>query len=249
MSKSNKVFIANDPNAAQYVTREIYRVLRRTDELTKILRKHGFPVTKDTLFAALTIHKKEGAKEVEQKQIGYGVNIPESFEPFTFFTNCDAIDAALEEIKRDAHGHAHGFDEAEVMAELDEDCETMKAELYAALYPGISIAHPLDPSYFIQFADVKEGKVVLPENLAELVAEQTALYALTEKGIIAHDIHNELANQINGFLACVPALKVSAIQDLFDVDADGKVISQPLDYDLITANSEGLTDGESRHKD
>ena len=37
MTKSNKVFIANNPNAAQYVTREIYRVLRRTEELIKIL--------------------------------------------------------------------------------------------------------------------------------------------------------------------------------------------------------------------
>ena len=249
MTKSKKVFIANDPNAAQFVTREIYRVLRRTDELIKILRKHGFPVTKDTLFAALTIQKKEGAKEVEQKQIGQGVTLPESFEPFTFYMNCEAIDAALEELKRDARGRTLGINEDEVLEVLDEDAEQMKAELYAALYPGISAAHPLDPSYFIQFADVKEGKVVLPDNLAELVAEETALYTLTEKGIIAHDIHTELANQINGFLACLPALKVSAIQDLFDVDADGKVIARPLDYDLITANSNGFTDGESKHKD
>ena len=249
MTKSKKVFIANDPSAAQFVTREIYRVLRRTDELVKILRKHGFPVTKDTLFAALTIQKKEGAKEVEQKQIGQGVTLPESFEPFTFFDHCEAIDTALEEIKKDVQGRTNGLNEHEVLEALDEDCEQMKAELYATLYPGISIAHPLDPSYFVQYADVKDGRAVLPENLAELVAKETALYALTEKGIIARDVHTQLSEQINGFLACVPALKVSAIQDLFDVDADGKVFAQPLDYDLITANSEGLTDGESKHKD
>ncbi len=235
MIKSKKVFIANDPSAAQFVTREIYRVLRRTDELVKILRKHGFPVTKETLFAALTIQKKEGAKEVEQKQIGQGVTLPESFEPFTFFTNCDAIDAALEEIKKDVQGRTNGLNEHEVIEVLDEDAEQMKAELYAALYPGISIAHPLDPSYFVQYADVKDGRAVLPENLAELVAKETALYALTEKGIIARDVHTQLAEQINGFLACVPALKVSDITTLFDVDADGKVFAQPLDYDLLTA--------------
>ena len=125
--------------------------------------------------------------------------------------------------------------------EKQAKAEQLKAEYAEFLESVYGLFHvqllTIDTKPLLKYFDIKDGHIVLPEDLGEQMKADAAIYTETEGGVEAYKLHQKLADGLNIMFDLMKngdrIALAAEYSKLFTVDNNGKIYAAPVDYDLF----------------
>ena len=233
-----KIFVTENKDKFWHLHEAVRDAMDKREELENLITGFGLSVTREIVSDCLSLDKttENRPKEVHGTWVGMNDGQTQTeYEPVEVFVNTDHLDNEFSAMLKVIE------DGPERPNEKRAKAEQLKAEYSVFLESVYALFHvqllTIDTKPLLTYFDIKDGHIVLPEDLGERMKADTAIYTETEAGVATYNLHHKLADGLNTLFDLMKngnrIAMAAEIQKLFVVGADGKVMAAAIDYDLF----------------
>lgn len=233
-----KIFVSENKEKFYRLHEAVRDAFEQCEELEQLITGFGLPMTHEIVSDCLSLAKTTENRPKENCGTWVGMNdgqTQKEYEPVEVYTDKDHLDAEFSAMLKAIEDGQKRPNEKQAKA------ESLKAEYTEFLDSVYGLFHikllTIDTKPLLKYFDIKDGHVVLPEDLGEQMKADAAIYTETDGGVEAYKLHHKLADGLNILFDLMKngdRLALSGeIQKLFAVDADGRVSAATFDYDLF----------------
>jgi hypothetical protein len=212
------------------IKRSLNVPLNIAKSVAKLLTEAGFQVNKDNISDCLKLQREE--RRIKQSNnIEYIGQHPENqmqmYVCETIFINNEHLQAEFDSmLQKSLKGVIMPVFRKEREETAKEDFWMLQSRIYNMVHPFPDAMPGLN--YFLKWFDVEGDEVVLPENVDELIKEESTTYADDDETIQILQLHDEAVDALNKLM------EVFAFDDLNTgfILVGGKVARRPINYKL-----------------
>lgn len=212
------------------IKRSLNAPLNLAKSLAEILSEAGFQVTKANIHDCLLLEKEERRirKSDNVQYIGeYPQLQSQMYECETVFVRNEHLKAEFEAmLQKSLRGIVMPVFRKEREETAKEEFLMIQSKIYNLTHLQVRDMPGLH--YFLQWFEVVDGEVILPDNVDELAKAESTIYADTEETARILKLHDEAVDALNKLM------EVFAFEDLDlgFIIIDNKVVRRPLNYKL-----------------
>ena len=234
----DKIFVTENKDKFYRLHEAVRDAMDKREELETLITGFGMPITREIVSDCLSLAKATENRPKAEQGTWVGVNdgqTQKEYEPVEVFVNTDHLDAELSSMLKAIE------DGQERPNEKQAKAEQLKAEYAEFLESVYGLFHvqllTIDTKPLLKYFDIKDGHIVLPEDLGEQMKADAAIYTETEGGVEAYKLHQKLADGLNIMFDLMKngdrIALAAEYSKLFTVDNNGKIYAAPVDYDLF----------------
>lgn len=227
-----KVKMYVDSGRYDIIRMDLNRSLKAVKPIEVILRDNGFHVTRETVIDCLNMEKTLSRGAVSDNDaflLEDGQRQP-MFDALELYTNCPHLDGQFEKMKKRLinKDYPKAIQDNEA-ARLDGWYNDIKRGIYNMLHT-VSMLEDINYLYLKRWVSVADGKIMLVENVHDLITEESTVYCESDKALKAYELHKQAADVLKEFIGLFPKDKQpDDIGDLFTV-WDGDIAIKNINY-------------------